>query len=164
MEGSRRSASPTFFDPRRALRDLAERLAPLNGTGHYPSADWRAALAQVEAADSRRYVEACNAKIPPHAVVLVDFRLIGARPKLIVLGTGFHLVADQVRNRIAVRAYHLRDEARIRRANLAAVRRYQERNREKINAGRRAKRAAAKERGLFLSSSQTQEFLISAVP
>jgi hypothetical protein len=64
------------------------------------------------------------------------------RPKLIVLGTGFHLVPDQTRNAIAVRAYHLRDEARIRRNNLAAVRRYQERNREKINAARRQKRAA----------------------
>ena len=71
------------------------------------------------------------------AVVLVDFRLVGPRPKLIVLDAGFHLVADQQRNAIAVRAYHLRDEARIRINNLASVKRYQERNRERINAAKR---------------------------
>jgi hypothetical protein len=137
--------NPTrFFDPKAAFRELVEGLRPLNGTGHYPLPDWKRVLAQVEAADQRRYVEACNGQIPSHAVVLVDFRLIGTRPKLVVLGTGFQLVADQTRNRIAVRAYHLRDEARIRRNNLAAARRYQEPNREKINAARRAKRAAAK--------------------
>ena len=42
------------------------------------------------------------------------------------------------------RAYHLRDEARIRRNNREAVRRYQDRNRERINEARRLKRAAAK--------------------
>ena len=141
MDGNPKIA---FFDPRQSLRDLLERIRPLNGTGHYPSADWKRVLAQVEAADCARYVEHCNERIPAQAVLLVDFRLIGARPKLAVLGSGFHLIADQEKNRIAVRAYHLRDEARIRHNNLAAVQRYQEKNREKINASRRLKRAAAK--------------------
>ena len=41
-------------DPKAALRDLAERLAPLErATGHYPSEDWKRVLEQVEAAGLR---------------------------------------------------------------------------------------------------------------
>ena len=106
---------PTFFDPVQAARDLVEKLQPLNGSGSYPSPDWKRVLAEVERDDRQRHAERCNATIPPHVVIQADFRLNSGRPKLTVLGPGFHLVPDQTRNAIAVRAYHLRHQARIRR-------------------------------------------------